>query len=283
MPKLCYNGPEEGSVITIIAEAGVNHNGDLNTALKMVDAAVGAGADIVKFQTYLPDRILQPDDQSYTLLSKLALSKQDFIKIAKHCQEVEIEFLSTPGDLDSLRFLVDELGVQRIKIGSDDLTYEPLVNAAFDTGLPVILSTGMATMAEIEHAVRSARLSQLTLLHCVSLYPCPEKHVNLTAIDTLKKKFGNRVGYSDHTGGYLACLAAAARGVTVIEKHFMLSSATNCVDFPVSIDDKDLNTMVFEIRLIEEMLGTGVKAPSKEEAENIPLLRKGPDGRRRAA
>lgn len=265
----------------VIAEAGVGHGGDIDIALKMVDAARAAKVDIVKFQTYNPVDAIHPSHTEYKLLETLALSHPAFIRLARYCEQVGIEFLSTPGDLGSLKFLVEECGVKRIKIGSDDLTYPPLIEAAWRTRLPLLISTGMATLAEVSLAITNIPGRQFTLLHCVSAYPCAPEDANLKAMDKLQWLVDGRpVGYSDHTKGTLACLAAAARGASVIEKHFELRYGAPSVDHAVSIHETQLAEMVHGIRQIEKMLGSGEKVPCAAEMVNIPLVRKKEDGRK---
>ncbi len=259
-------------MVEVISECGLNHKGKLDIAKRMVEAACVADVDVVKFQTFIPEAIVHREDRHFNLLKELALSRPDFIELVKFCNSFEIEFLSTPGDVGSLKFLVEECGVKRIKIGSDDLTYEPLIEAAAETGLPLILSTGMANLSEISHIMDFLK-GPVTLLHCVSLYPCPPELANLRAIETLRA-FGPPVGYSDHVSGYWASIAAAAMGATIIEKHFMLKAHQDCVDAQVSINEVGLETMVVRIRQIELMLGKGLKQPSPEEAANIPIFRK---------
>lgn len=267
--------------IEVIGEAGVNHCGNLNKALQMVDVAQAAGADVVKFQTFEAGKLVRREDPQFRILGRLALQRPDFIKLAKRCEQVGIEFLSTPGDVDSLKFLVEEIGVKRIKIGSDDLTYRPLTEAAYKTGLPVIMSTGMATETEIVHAV-APHWTRTTLLHCVSAYPCKIEDANLEAITTLRYTFDKaRVGYSDHCAGTLACIAAAAMDAIMIEKHFVLDgSSGNEPDAAVSIWPNQLARMINDIRAIEKMLGSGIKEPCEAEKANAKLFRKGPDGLR---
>lgn len=268
--------------VEIIAECGLNHLGKLDIAKKMVEAACVADVDVVKFQTYTPDAIVYKNDKNYKTLKELALSRKDFINLAKFCKSMKIEFLSTPGDVDSLKFLVEEVGVRRIKIGSDDLTYQPLVWAAIQTGLPLILSTGMATIGEIQKAVNLAKKysSGCTLLHCVSLYPCPIELANLKAIDELRR-FGYSVGYSDHVAGYWAAVYSTVLGVSIIEKHFMLKEHDNCVDKEVSINEYQLTDLVRHVRYTEQALGDGLKYPSPEEAANIEWFRKDINGKRK--
>lgn len=270
----------------IIAEIGVTHGGRLDAALRLVDSAVAAEADVVKFQTFDPDKLFRNDDAEKALLQKLALDRYSFKVIAQHCKQVGIEFMSTPGDVDSLRFLVEELGMRRIKIGSDDLTYAPLVEAAYATGLPVILSTGMATLDEIGIArghVMDERRLRTTILHCVSLYPCRPEEANLSAISTLIDVFGHSIiGYSDHCEGYDACIAAVALGADVIEKHFC-PWGYGGIDAEVSLSPDAFISMVRSLRRVWQMRGTGEKVPGEREAKMIPLLRKGADGKRGVA
>jgi N,N'-diacetyllegionaminate synthase len=270
--------------IEIIAEGGVNHLGNFDYALEMVDAAKAAYADIIKFQTYDPDLQYKSGSKNHKRISDWCLTCPQFVALAKRCEERGIEFLSTPGDIPSLKFLVEECGVKRIKIGSDDFTNEPLIEAACLTGKPLIMSTGMATLTEIDEltvTIDYKDYERLTLMHCVSLYPCPLKEANVEFITTLKHSFGPRVGYSDHCLSNHACWAAAALGATIIEKHFALTKIyTKAPDFAVSITDYGLILLVSEIRNIECALGTGGKVLSPKELENRNLFRKGPDGRR---
>lgn len=265
--------------VEIIAEAGVGHSGDINIALKMIDAAKAAGADIIKYQTYCPEEAINPLHKDFNFLKSLALLPIDFVKLAKHCASVGIEFLSTPGDLSSLKFLTEECGMRRIKIGSDDLTYMPLIEEACKTKLPLIVSTGMATLAEIWKIVPLIKYRGTTLLHCVSSYPCPSKDANLLAIPNMEAEFGFRIGYSDHCQGTLACITAAALGACMIEKHFELRDHQG-PDHEVSITEYSLAKMIPRIREVEKMLGSGVKEPCEAEKALMPLVRKREDGRK---
>lgn len=264
--------------VTIIAEAGVNHGGDMTTAFELCVAAKEAGADIVKFQTYVPEKAIAADTKDYDLLRRLALSFGQIHLIAGHCEKIGIEFCSTPDDIDSLRFLVEECGVKRIKLGSGSLTYRPLVRAAFATGLPVILSTGMATSYEVGQAILDSHGNgqKITLMQCTSLYPTPPHLVNLSAMDSLRV-FGTKVGYSDHMDGIRAVVAAAAMGADVVEKHFMLMP--DAFDAPVSSMPAELALMVRQVRMMTVLRGDGRKMPSLEETAMIPCIRKGPDGK----
>ncbi len=268
--------------VEIIGEAGVSHSGSVTLALKLIDAAKVAGASVVKFQTYCPEEAINPQHRDFAFLKALALTHIDFVKLARHCAGVGIEFLSTPGDVTSLKFLIEECGVRRIKIGSDDLTYYPLLEAAFDAELPIILSTGMATIDEICDALEVInRPNNITLLHCVSSYPCTPQDANLEAMHTLRKAFTLPVGYSDHCQGTLACIAATALGATMIEKHFELRDHKG-PDHEVSVNEFTLARMIAKVRGVEVMLGTGIKAPCEAEKAMIPLVRKREDGRKMA-
>src|SRR5258706_11813736 len=273
--------------VTIIAECGVSHNGSVDEALRMCDAAKESGANICKFQTYLPEIAIDKNSKDYDLLYNLALPFTDFLKIAKHCEDIGIEFCSTPDDLYSLKFLVDECGVKRIKIGSGSLTYEPLLEAAYSSRLPIILSTGMASILEIEDALPDGFLTgykiptpKITLLHCVSLYPCPLELTNLKVITTIYERFRLPVGYSDHTLSVVAIpCAAVALGATVIEKHFTLNRSAKGPDHAMSLSPYQFGGMVREIRKVERALGDGTKTISEQEAAMIPRVRKGDDGK----
>jgi len=275
----------------IIAEVGVCHNGKLETALRLCDAAKAAGADIVKTQTFIPEKCIRKG-KDYDRLASLALSLHDTYKMAMHCDDIGIEFCSTPDDLESLSFLVGECDVKRVKLGSGSLLYEPLVDAAFDTGLPVLLSTGMATKAEIERELlrqfrrfEDEEASYLTVMHCVSLYPCPPRLTNVRAIATIQEMgtwswtpYRFTVGYSDHTIGDYAACAAVALGATVVEKHFTLDNEAEGPDHRMSATPGQFGRMVMKIRQTEVMLGHGQKEPSPEELAMIPRIRKDAEG-----
>lgn len=272
--------------VLIIAEAGVAHCGILDNALRLCDEAKQVGADIVKFQTYLPEQCLHRGPR-YDLLAQLALSFGDFCKIAKHCEDIGIEFASTPDDVESLWFLVHDCGVKRVKIGSGSLTYRPLIEAAFATKLPVLISTGMATMDEVADLLETVTVhnsywlgKDTTLMHCVSLYPCPASLANLRAISTMIEGFNLSIGWSDHTTSVTAIpCAAVALGATVIEKHLTLPPPDQGIDYACSLNPQQFRKMVAAIRDVEAALGDGVKKLGEEEARMIPLLRKAADGK----
>lgn len=271
---------------TVILEAGINHGGSLRTAQFMAYDAKAAGANIVKFQTYDTSKLLRLNDPSYKTLQALELSRADWVALAKYCGDIKIEFLTTPGDLDSLKFAVEELGVKRIKIGSDDLTNKPLIEAAYKTGLPLIISTGMATTAEITDAIYD--INNFSLMHCVSLYPCLPEQANLRSIKYLEHTFSCPVGYSDHTAKAKVVLAAVAAGASMIEVHFMLDGSTpwdskgikreDPIDAPVSFKIGQLHHLIYDIREMELILGVYGKKPVGLELAQAPQLRKGPDG-----
>jgi N-acetylneuraminate synthase len=296
----------------VIGEAGVNHNGSLDLALKLVDAAVAAGADAVKFQTFkaasltsrhapkaaYQDRAVGAESSQLEMIRKLELGAEEHRRIHEHCAKRGITFLSTPFDVASLAFLVD-LGVPRIKASSGDLTNLPLLRAIGATRLPCILSTGMATLADVEGAlgaVASGALStgetvpwsaalrrddgqryladNVVLLHCTTEYPAPLAEVNLRAMDTLASAFGLPVGYSDHTEGITIPVAAVARGAVLIEKHFTLDRTMEGPDHAASLEPGELRAMVRAIRDVELSLGSGRKVPSPSEAANARAARR---------
>jgi N-acetylneuraminate synthase/N,N'-diacetyllegionaminate synthase len=268
-------------MIRIVAEAGVNHDGSVEKALDLVEAAKNAGADVVKFQIYRPEEFMRRTDSNWDLLSRLALPFESFRKIASHCEALGIEFMGTPDGCGSLRFLVEELPVKRIKIGSGQLTNRRLLGLAFETDLPVILSTGMATFDEVREVVEAAPWVDLTLLHCTSLYPCPLRLANVSAMYELGK-LGKKVGYSDHTIGSLAAILAVAYGATVIEKHFSLGG-TISPDHAMSAGPESFGGLVAAVREAEAAMGDGTKVLSAEELEAARALRVGSDGLRGAA
>lgn len=267
----------------IIAEAGVNHNGDVAIAKKLCLAAKNAGADIVKFQTWITEKIItqnvkQADYQSentgsnqsqFDMLKKLELSYDDFREIKKYCDEIGITFASTADEQDSLDFLVD-LGIPFIKIGSGDIGNIPYLRYMGTKKMPVILSTGMSTLGDVEisiQALREGGAENIKLLHCTTNYPCPYNDVNLKAMDTLKTAFGLDVGYSDHTEGIEVAIAAVARGATIIEKHFTLDKNMDGPDHKASMEPDEFSCMVDCIRHIESAIGDGQKIPTKTEDE----------------
>ena len=267
----------------IIAEAGVNHNGDVAIAKKLCMAAKKAGADIVKFQTWITEKIItqnvkQADYQSentgsnqsqFDMLKKLELSYDDFREIKKYCDEIGITFASTADEQDSLDFLVD-LGIPFIKIGSGDIGNIPYLRYMGTKKMPVILSTGMSTLGDVEisiQALREGGAKNIELLHCTTNYPCPYNDVNLKAMDTLRTAFGLDVGYSDHTEGIEVAIAAVARGATIIEKHFTLDKNMDGPDHKASMEPDEFSCMVDCIRHIESAIGDGQKIPTKTEDE----------------
>lgn len=277
---------------TIIAECGINHDGKLDKALRLCIAAKACGADVAKFQTFTPDKTFRYLKDKLEA-RKLALDQEAFLKIAQHCEDIGIEFCSTPDHVDDLKFLVEDCGVKRIKLGSGSLLYHPLVDAAFDTGLPVLLSTGMATLDELfdvldrqrQRESRERSVTHLTIMHCVSLYPCPPALANVKAIATLELEMRSmwahsefEIGYSDHTLGNYAALAAVALGATVVEKHFTLDNEDEGPDHHMSATPEQFETMVMKISQIEVVLGHGRKEPGDKELAMIPRVRKDADG-----
>lgn len=276
----------------IIAEAGVNHNGDKELAHDLIDVAYKAGVDIVKFQTFKADSLVtssarkanyQTDgsnnnETQFEMLKKLEISKEDHFELLDHCKKLKVEFLSTAFDLESLAFL-QKLSMARYKIPSGEITNLPYLEMIGKLGKPVILSTGMANLSEIEAAVNvllqnGIDREQLTLLHCNTEYPTPYQDVNLKAMLTLQIAFGVNVGYSDHTAGIEVAIAAVALGASVIEKHFTLDKSLPGPDHKASLDPNELRNMVTSIRNIESALGDGIKKPSPSEIKNIEVARK---------
>lgn len=276
--------------VYIIAEAGDNHNGDFNTALKLVDVAKRAGADCVKFQTFVTEEIISKyaemaeyqkkntgkEESQFEMVKRLELSFDEFRKIKEYCDRVGIQFLSTPFDLKSVDFL-NELGVPFFKIPSGEITNYPYLIKIAHTGKPVVMSTGMCEPDEILAAINVLENNgggEITLLHCNTEYPTPLKDVNLYAMRTMKKMFGKKVGYSDHTKGIEVPVAAVALGACVIEKHFTLDKNMPGPDHKASLEPDELGRMVKNIRNIEIALGDGVKRVSESERKNIAIARK---------
>lgn len=276
--------------VLVIAEAGVNHNGSLDLAMQMVDAAKRAGADIIKFQTAKPEALISKyaekaayqkentgeDESQLDMVRKIMLRYEDFIPLKRYCEQQEIKFLSTPFDLDSIDFLKD-LGCDIWKIPSGEITNLPYLEKIARTHKPVIMSTGMATMDEIQDAMKvlkDAGAGEVTLLHCTTQYPTPFDDVNLKAMISLRNQFGCEVGYSDHTKGITIPIAATAMGATVIEKHFTLDRTMEGPDHKASLEPDELGEMVTAIRQVEKALGDGQKKPALSEIENKAVARK---------
>ena len=274
----------------IIAEAGPNHNGDFETALRLVDAAKRAGVDCVKFQTFVSEELISKraekaeyqkkttgaDESQYEMLKKLELSFDQFRELKKYCDETGIMFLSTPFDIPSVHFL-QELDIAFWKIPSGEITNYPYLVEIAKTHKDVVMSTGMSEMEEIAAAIKVLRengAGRISLLHCNTEYPTPFEDVNLRAMDTLRDAFGVPVGYSDHSLGISVPIAAAARGAQIIEKHFTLDKNMVGPDHKASLEPQELCDMVSAIRNIEKALGSAEKKPSASEKKNMAVARK---------
>lgn len=279
------------SSVFVIAEAGVNHNGDMGLALRLCDAARATGADAVKFQTFRARDLVLPGaptaeyqarqtgaQDQYAMLEALELSEDQHRRIKAHCDAIGIEFFSTPFSVDAVDMLV-RLGVKRIKLSSGELTHRRLVQHAAATGLPLLLSTGMATMDEIREAlawVREARgdLRDVTVFHCTSAYPAPDEALNLAAIPAMQRDLGVDIGYSDHSEGLEASLAAVALGATVIEKHITLDRTLPGPDHAASLEPAPFGQMVAGIRRVATMRGAPTKQPTAAERDTARVARR---------
>ena len=276
----------------IIAEAGVNHNGDMAMARQLIDVAADAGADLVKFQTFSADRLVTADakkagyqmqttdagESQHAMLRKLELTRDMHVTLMAHCQARGIQFFSSGFDRESVDFLA-QLGLDRFKIPSGEITNLPYLRHVGHHGKPVILSTGMATLDEIGAALAvleqaGTPRNRFTVLHCTTEYPTPMTDVNLRAMLTIRDTFDVAVGYSDHTTGIEVAIGAVALGATVIEKHFTLDRNLPGPDHKASLEPAELKAMVTAIRNIEIALGDGIKRPGASEAKNIPAARK---------
>lgn len=274
----------------IIAEAGVNHNGKLDLALQLCDAARDAGADVVKFQTWKTENLLTRHikqaeyqiknrgtrESQFDMLKKLELPYDAFRAIKRHCDEIGILFASTAHDPESMDFLV-ELGIPFIKVGSGDLGNTPYLHGMGGKDLPIILSTGMGTLADVDISIRALKdggAADITLLHCTTNYPCPHEEVNLRAMLTLRDAFHLPVGYSDHTIGREAAVSAAALGAIIIEKHLTLDRNMEGPDHAASTEPRDFAALVNAIRTVETCLGTGIKEPTSAEKEISEVVTK---------
>ncbi len=276
--------------IFIIAEAGVNHNGNMETAKKLVDAAVAAEADAVKFQTFRAENLVckqapkaayqmettNAGESQFDMLKKLELTPDMHRELITYCREKEIMFLSTPFDVDSLHYLIGT-GLAVIKIPSGEITNYPLLREAAKSGRRIILSSGMSTIEEVREAVAVLKKNgstDITVLHCNTEYPTPFRDVNLKAMGTIKEEIGVSVGYSDHTPGIEAAVAAAALGAEIIEKHFTLDRNMEGPDHKASLEPDELAEMVKAVRHIEQALGDGEKKASESEKKNMAIARK---------
>lgn len=276
----------------IIAEAGVNHNGSIELAKKLIDVAVEAGADAVKFQTFKTENVISiyapmadyqkknlgVEKSQYEMVKELELSFEDFTELKRYCDEKGIIFLSTSFDIESARFL-KELGLEIFKIPSGEITNYLLLKEIGSYRKRVILSTGMADLGEIEDALdvlieSGTKREDITVLHCNTEYPTPYEDVNLKAMLTIKEAFKVSVGYSDHTLGIEIPVAAVALGAEVIEKHFTLDKNLPGPDHKASLDPYELKEMIRCIRNVEMAMGNGIKKPSQSEIKNIPIARK---------
>lgn len=300
----------------VIAEAGVNHNGSMELAYQLIDAAVDSGADIVKFQTFVTDNLVTKEAKQakyqvenigsktsqWHMLKQLELSFEQHLKLQQYCQRQNIEYLSTAFDLQSLNFLVVEMGLTRLKIPSGEITNAPFLLAHAQTGSELIVSTGMASMQEIEHALaviafgfispkqtptlekcaeaynseqgQQALKAKVILLHCTTEYPAPISQINLNAMSSMAEYFQLPIGYSDHTQGILVPNLAVAKGAQVIEKHFTLSRKLPGPDHKASLEPNELTKMIAEIRQTEAALGDGVKQTAQCELANREVVRK---------
>jgi N,N'-diacetyllegionaminate synthase len=274
----------------VIAEAGVNHNGNIDLACELVSAAAACGADYVKFQTFSANRLVSKGaakaeyqlrttnkkESQYEMLKRLQLSYEDHETILEHCKNEGVGFLSTPFDEQSAEFLVS-LNIDKLKVPSGEITNIPFLEHIAGLGIPVILSTGMSDLNEVRTAVEGLEAGgcrKITLLHCISNYPADPKEANLRAMLTMKSAFGYPVGYSDHTPGIAVSLAAVALGASVIEKHLTLDRSLPGPDHSASLEPDELAQLVNGIRIIESALGNGEKVPAPSELANREVIRK---------
>ncbi|WP_277345484.1 N-acetylneuraminate synthase [Maribellus sediminis] len=278
----------------IIAEAGVNHNGDIDLAKKLIEAAADTGVDFIKFQTfktellvnksakqaeYQKKNLLQKEDSQFAMLKKLELNEAMHFELLKHCEKHKIKFLSTGFDPESIDFL-DSLNIPFFKIPSGEITNKPLLQLIAQKGKPIILSTGMATLQEIKDAVnvltdKGIKKETITILHCNTEYPTPVEDVNLKAMLHIHEELDVKIGYSDHTNGIEIPIAAVALGATVIEKHFTIDKNLPGPDHKASLEPLELKALVQAIRNVEKAIsGSGIKEPSPSELKNKPVARK---------
>ena len=279
----------ENNECFVIAEAGVNHNGSVQTAKRLIDAAKDCEVDAVKFQTFKTDRLVtknaemakyqkETTDESsqYEMLQKLELTEEEFIDLANYARKKEILFLSTPFDTESAD-LLERINVPVYKIGSGDLTNIPMLEHIARKNKPIILSTGMATIEEVElafNSITNVGNEEIVLLHCITSYPTPIEVVNLRAMNTLRQKFKVPVGFSDHTTGIIAPIIAVSLGAAILEKHFTLDKNLPGPDHHASLNPKELQEMVKAIKQITKALGDGIKRPANIEVDIKPIARR---------
>ncbi|MBT5402178.1 MAG: N-acetylneuraminate synthase [Crocinitomicaceae bacterium] len=276
----------------IIAEAGVNHNGSIDTAKKMIDVAATAGADLVKFQTFKAEALVtqsadkaeyqknltDASESQFEMIKKLELDRVAHEELIQHCKQKNNQFLSTAFDHDSIDFLA-EMNIPFYKIPSGEITNLPYLRHVASMGKPIFMSTGMSTLEEVRVAMdvlleAGVKKDDINILHCNTEYPTPVEDVNLRAMLTIEKKLGVKVGYSDHTLGIEVPVAAVALGASVIEKHFTLDRTLPGPDHAASLEPDELKAMVVAIRNIKKAMGDGIKTPSLSEIKNIPIARK---------
>jgi N-acetylneuraminate synthase/N,N'-diacetyllegionaminate synthase len=278
-----------GAPVFVIAEAGVNHNGDPALAHQLIEVAAAAGADAVKFQTFRSEALVSRHapkapyqvettggaESQLEMLRRLELSRETFVALAEACRRRGVLFLSSPFDTASADDL-EALGVVAFKTGSGELTNLPLLDHLAAKGRPIIVSTGMATMDEVETAVTTVRRrgTPLALLHCVSAYPAPPEETNLRAMDSLRERFACPVGFSDHTPGITVAVAAIARGASILEKHFTVDRSLPGPDHRASLDPRELTALVAAVRQVEAALGDGQKRPTPAELPTRTVARK---------
>ena len=278
--------------IIVIAEAGVNHNGSIDNAKKLIDIAESSGADYVKFQTFKTESLVtkkadkaeyqknltEKNENQFNMIKKLELDKKSHFELLSYCQNKKVQFLSSAFNISSLEFLY-QLGVPFFKIPSGEINNLPYLRFVASKKIPVVMSTGMSTMSEIETAskvlIQGGLIKKnLTILHCNTEYPTPMKDVNLRSMLSIKNKIGVDVGYSDHTHGIEVAIAAAALGATIIEKHFTIDRKMDGPDHSASLEKDQLEKMICSIRNIEKALGSKIKKPSESEKKNITVIRK---------
>ena len=265
-----------GQPVFVIAEIGATHAGDVELALKLIDAAAGAGADAVKLQTVNPDFSYAKGTLSHDIFQTLQLSFDEMMRMKRAAEAAGLLMFSTPGDFPSLE-LIERLDLPLMKVSSGLMTNKPLVQAVVGTGKPVIISSGMAYLDEIARSVRFAQAAgarELAVLHCTSLYPCPDELLNLRAIEALGQALGVPVGFSDHSPDSLACIGAVALGASVLEKHMALSHELAGPEKGTACDVEEFAEMVRSIRRMKAMRGAGTKAPADEEGEGRILHRR---------
>ena len=260
--------------VYIIAEIGINHGGDIEVAKKMIDSVSRTGANAVKFQTYITEKRVPKDSPIFSVLKKCELSFDAFIELKKYAQTKKLDFFSTPFDFESIDFLAS-IHCELYKIASFDIVNHKLLKKIAETKVPVLMSVGMSSLKEIHEAydILKSEINHIAILHCISSYPTPENAAHLSSIYKLKEEFDCVIGQSDHTNDIIVPIYAVAAGAQILEKHYKIDDQMDCIDSPVSITEKQMTKLVYEVRRVERILGN-LEFGIREEEKDIEQYRR---------